>query len=86
MNEELSNRLYKLFSDEIQGGCTNDMVGMIDIWIEDGEITEDEARDNEMAIANLFDTHWFTCNNCGWTMPINEMADNDDWVCTDCAE
>ena len=86
MNYELRNKIWNLFSKHIQGGCTDDMMGMLDTFIENGDLTQEEVQLNEMAIANLFDADWFTCDTCGWTMPMSEMADNDNWQCTDCEE
>lgn len=88
MNDELRAKLNKIFSDDIQGGCTNDMESILDRAIEDGELDADEVRANEMAIAYFFDDHWFTCVGCGWTMPIDCLSDGDhvDLICSDCGD
>ena len=32
------------------------------------------------------DEQVFECTQCGWWCGQEEMADNDDWVCQECAE
>ena len=85
MTDELFARVSKLFHDEIQGGCSNDMWGMMDRFIEDGYLTQEEWQLNEVAICSMFDDSWFTCEGCGWTMPVAEMNMDADWHCEDCA-
>jgi hypothetical protein len=83
--EEMRNKWYDLFSREIQGGSSNDMWTMVEVWIDDGVITTEEYHDHEGAICALFDANWFTCEGCGWTLPIEEMAESGDgWHCEDC--
>lgn len=84
MNEELRERLDKLFYSEIQGGTSDDMYNIIDRAIEDGTISDDEWQNNEMGICMFFDNSWFTCEGCGWTMPISEMSEYGDWQCSSC--
>jgi len=81
--------IHSLFSDEIQGGASQDMYGMLDKWIDDGEVTEEEAIHHEMLICNVFDADWFTCTRCSWTLPMSDMADDeemDEWYCHDCKD
>lgn len=87
MNDELRNRIQKIF-DRIEGGSTEDMYRLIDIAIDDGEITQQEWVDNEMAICDFFDTHWFYCTQCGWTLPISEAGqdtESGELACRDCS-
>lgn len=84
MNDQFRTKMYNLFYDNIQGGVCEDMLGMIDRWIEEGEITQEDWDLNELAICNLFDENWFMCDGCGWTLPIEEEC--GDWRCNDCQE
>lgn len=74
------------FASEIEGGVTKDFMQIIDEWVEDGFISQEEYDLNEMAIAGIFDDGFFTCNGCGWTMPVCEMSSDSDWECNECAE
>lgn len=85
MDNELRAKIWDLFNQEIQGGCCNDMVSILEGFVEDGGLTEDECWKNEVAIASLFDDNWFTCEGCGWTMPMADKGD-DSWYCGDCAD
>lgn len=84
MIEEEFQKVHNLFAQAIQGGCSENMTNILDAAIDEGDLSEDFCRKYEMEICNIFDDGWFTCNQCSWTMPISEMADNDDWICTDC--
>lgn len=88
MSDDLMKRIDTIFA-RIEGGSAVDMYQLIDQAIDEGEITQEEYLKNEMAIANYFDTHYFTCSGCGWTMPISDMGEDSevgDLVCTDCEE
>jgi len=86
MNDDLSRRVTTIF-ERIEGGSTEDWQSLIDQAIEDGNITQDEFDDNEMAIANLFDSRWFYCAGCGWTFPTDHMGEDRDGelMCEDCS-
>ena len=86
MTTDMRQKFWTLFNDEIQGGVSSDMWSMIDVWIDEGVITQEEWNDNEMSICILFDDHWFTCARCGWTMPVSDMGEDEDgeMVCGDC--
>ena len=65
---------------QIDGGCTKG-------WYEIFEELLEEGRDvREDDFTNVFDDHYFECNACGWTLPIGDMADNDEWECESCAD
>ena len=71
---------------EIQGGVCKDSMQIFDEWIEDGFMTADEFRMNELEICSIFDDGFFTCAQCSWTMP-NSMTcsgDVDEATCSDC--
>lgn len=85
LTEAERNTITAIF-ERVDGGSCTDFMQMIDEAIDDGEITQELFDDNEMEIAGIFDNGWFTCNQCGWTMPIGDMADNDDWQCQQCAD
>ncbi len=71
---------------EIQGGVCKDSMQIFDEWIDDGFMTADEFRMNELEICYIFDDGFFTCALCGWTMP-NDMtciADVEEATCSDC--
>lgn len=86
MNEDLRNRMQAIF-DRIEGGSTTDMYGLIDEAIEAEEITQEEYQDNEFAICAFFDSHWFTCVVCGWTLPMDMLTVNDtvELTCIECS-
>jgi len=88
MNDDLMKRIDTIFA-RIEGGSAVDMYSLLDDAIYDGEITQEEYLKNEMAIANYFDTHYFTCSGCGWTLPISEQGEDSDsgeLACNDCGE
>ena len=86
MPDDLRNRMFKLFEQEVEGGVAKDMMQMVDEFIDYEGITQEEWDDNEYAICVLFDNHWFNCVGCGWTMP-NECqteAETSELMCSDC--
>lgn len=85
MNDELRAKFMKIF-ERIEGGSTEDMMTLIDVAIDDEEISADDYYLNDSEVCAMFDTYWFTCTQCSWTMPMSEMADDDEWRCKDCAE
>lgn len=85
LTTEQHQKIYDLFAAEIQGGTADYMESILDKFIEEGDLDEELVRANEAEIARLFDDNWFTCNSCNWTLPIAEMANNDNWECNDCA-
>lgn len=86
MNDERLFEILERFGAIVQGGVSEDIFSIVDRMIENDELQEDEFHNNEMTILGAIDNRWFTCTRCDWTMPISDMADNDDWECTDCAD
>ena len=74
-----------LFQAHIGGGISEDFMSMVDRFIEDGNILQEEFQLNEATICFIFDADFFTCSACAWTLPIYDMADDNDWQCEDCA-
>ena len=70
-------------ANHVQGGCAE--YPMEDYWLVDnGVMTQEEFDEYEERLCFYFDMDWFQCSACGWTLPIGDMADNDNWECTDC--
>ena len=88
MNDTEHQKIWNIFNDEIEGGCSSYMEAILEKAVENGYLDEDFWRDNEMAICVLFDNSWFTCEACGWTLPIGDMQDGESdsgaWVCQSC--
>ena len=69
----------------IDGGTTE--YPMEAEWVEEqGIMSAEEYNFHEEALCLFFDNRWFQCAQCGWTLPIESMADNDNWECEDCDE
>lgn len=85
MINDIHNLLEK-FALEVQGATCEDIMSILDRWIEDGEVDGDWFRDNEMEILRAIDTEFFTCNGCDWTMPISEQDERGEWHCRQCCD
>lgn len=93
LTQERRREIHDAFANEIQGGVSKDWMQIIDEWIEafdEGSeyftMSQEEFQNNEIEIATLFDDWFFSCNSCGWTMPIDDMGEdnNGEFRCTDC--
>ena len=75
----------KFLENHIQGGTTE--YPMDEYYLEDqGVMTTEEYNKYEFELCAYFDDRYFECKECGWTLPISDMADNDNWECMDCAD
>lgn len=86
LTDEKRTVLEAWFTDEVQGGVCEDVMQLMDRLIEDEILTQDEFKLNETEICNLVDASWFTCNTCGWTMPISEQDERGEWDCHQCMD
>jgi len=61
---------------EIDGGSA---LFDIFLWLEENPTArEDQACD-------VFDSYYFVCKDCGWTLPMSSLAyDAHDDICEDC--
>lgn len=81
--EIVAEDFHNFLEGHIQGGTIE--YPMDADWIEEqGVMSAEEYDFYERELCILFDNHYFQCNSCGWTLPIEDMADNDNWECTDC--
>lgn len=87
MTEEERTKIVQFFEETIDGGvCQGDWT-IIESLVEEEIVTSEFLKANEADICLAFDERWFTCNQCGWTMPICSMSyDSHDNVCEDCYE
>lgn len=69
----------------VQGGVSEDMMNVMDAMIEEGVITQEYFDANEVEIMSAADEIVFTCENCSWTVPMEQMCAIGDWMCNDCA-
>ena len=73
----------KAVANHVDGGVSE--YPMDDYWLVDnGVMTQEEYDTYEDKLCYVFDMNWFQCNSCGWTMPMEDMAGNDNWECGDC--
>ena len=82
-------RLHEIMEDFgliVQGATAQDIMEILDQMIENEQLGEDEFKANEMEILNAIDARFFTCNNCGWTMPIDEQDERGEWDCHQCMD
>lgn len=86
LTQEQITAIDAWFSDEVQGGVCEDVMGLIDRMIDENAISQKDYNKNETAICFLIDSRWFTCAECGWTQPVENMTNDEehDWTCTDC--
>lgn len=78
------DKIYSAFEEHIQGGVAE--YPMTEEWlVEEAQVcTSGFFLENEMKICLLFDEHFFQCTECGWTMPIEDLAEDYEWTCGDC--
>ena len=74
------NEILDYLQDQIDGGCTKGWYQMLE------ELLEEDEDVSEDTFTTVFDDNYFECNTCGWTLPISDMADNDEWECESCAD
>ena len=64
----------------VDGGCSSSICELVREHLDKEleELSQDETDRIDEAI--------FTCEQCGWTMPIDEQADEDDSICRECQD
>jgi hypothetical protein len=60
------------------------ILSLIDLAIQEGTITQQQYRVNEVSILEMIDDAIFECAECGWTMPTSERSYTVDDTCSDC--
>lgn len=66
----------------VEGGVSEDIMTLVDTAREELNIEDSWFTEHELEILRMIDNEVFTCNLCGWTMPVEEMG--EDWICNDC--
>lgn len=74
------------FTREVQGGTSDDVFGLFDKMIDEGVISQELFDKQETEICAMVDASWFTCQGCGWTMPIEEQDERGEWHCKQCMD
>lgn len=55
-------------------------------WMNEN-FSEALSHSEELKICYVFDDNYFSCDICGWTLPISECnTDYDKFICEDCCE
>lgn len=87
MEDGLRSMIFLHVIDRVEGGTHHGIMQMIDEAIDDGFITEQEFRENELEICDMIDNHIFECSGCGWTLPVSETGEdqNGELRCGDCS-
>ena len=88
LTDKRRQEIANLFCQEVEGGVCKDFMQIVEGFIENEDMTPEEFDDNELEIAYIFDDGWFTCSQCGWTMPVCEMGEdvNAEFVCQSCED
>lgn len=86
LTQERRDQIFDELVLEVQGAVCKDPMQIFDEFIEEGFMTADEFRMNEMEICGIFDEGFFMCEGCGWTMPnsMTCLGDVDEATCSDC--
>lgn len=78
-------KITNYFQQEIEGGTCKEFFQIMDEAIEDGLITQEFFDTNELAICDIFDSSWFTCECCNWTLPRYAESNDAEGICEDCS-
>lgn len=77
------HELMDYLANSIEGGTTQSIPSLVEEFFN----YEKEIHDLDMEDLFAIDQAFFTCDQCGWTMLIEDMADSDtDRICNQCEE
>ena len=87
MEKHIEIAVQKLI-DWVEGGISQDIMSLLDDMIDSGDMSKKDYADHEMEILAMIDSQIFTCAECNWTVPIEEMSyeasNNTDQRCNNC--
>ena len=69
LTETRRREIHDALAQEIEGGVSKGFVQIIDEWLDEERMVEEEWNLNEIEIAGIFDDGFFECEGCGWTVP-----------------
>lgn len=84
LSEEKRNAIHDYIDQTVDGGASMGYSQIFDNLIEDEIISAEEFDSNELEICYIFDSGWFTCNECEWTVPNDCESYKEEGTCTDC--
>ncbi len=82
LTETRRREIHDALSQEIEGGVSKGFDQIIDEWLDEERMTEEEWGLNEVEIAHIFDDGFFECQGCGWTVPVDATGVKD-FYCSD---
>lgn len=86
LSDDIRQKIVDWFYLEVQGGTSEDVYGLFDKMIDEGVLEQEFFDAHDGNICTLVDSLWFTCQGCGWTMPIEEQDERGDWHCKQCMD